>query len=212
MKRALVVFGGWEGHFPVEVGQLFRGWLEADGFQVELSDTLDSFQHASDFDLIVPHWTMGEVQPSLATAVLNAVEMGTGIAGCHGGMGDSFRNSTDWQFLVGGQFVAHPGNDGLLYQVSLNKHEITYGLNDFEVASEQYYMHVDPAVEVLASTRFPVAPGPHEPNGAVEMPVIWTKRFGKGKVFYCSLGHHPLVLMAHPVETLMRRGFLWASR
>ena len=91
------------------------------------------------------------------------------------------------------------------------KHPITQGIGDFEVASEQYYMHVDPAVKVLATTRFPVAPGPHAANGPVDMPVIWTKVYGKGRVFYNSLGHHADVIEREPVLTLMRRGFAWAA-
>ena len=135
-----------------------------------------------------------------------------GIAGCHGGMCDAFRDSTEWQFLTGGQFVAHPGGDGTGYTVNIapKKAPLPNGLPDFEVSSEQYYMHVDPAVKVLATTKFPTVNGPHAPNGPVDMPVIWTKLFGKGKVFYCSLGHNAKIVAMPQVTEIMRRGFVWA--
>jgi len=116
--------------------------------------------------------------------------------------------------MTGGQWVAHPGNDGVRYAVKIGptKHAITEGIGDFEVASEQYYMHVDPGIKVLATTHFPVADGPHAPNGDVEMPVVWIKQYGKGRVFYDSLGHQANIVEAEPNRTLMRRGFSWAAR
>jgi len=130
-------------------------------------------------------------------------------------MGDSFRENTEWQFLVGGQFVAHPGNDGTPYTVHLTdrEHVITRDIEDFEVASEQYYLHVDPGIHVLADCGFPnpAADGPHSAN-VCRMPTIWTKSFGKGKIFYNALGHQRNVLEIPVVREIMRRGFLWASR
>lgn len=188
--------------------------MKEEGFETEVSNTLDSFVHASDFDLLVPIYTMGKIESEQLAPVLKAVESGVGIAGCHGGMCDSFRESTEWQFMTGGQWVAHPGNDGVSYRVNIRRDidsEITKDIPDFDVVSEQYYMHVDPAVRVLATTTFPTADGPHVGNGAVEMPVVWTKMYGRGRVFYCSLGHQRNVVEAEPVRTLMKRGFVWAS-
>jgi type 1 glutamine amidotransferase len=209
----LIVWGGWDGHEPKQVAEIFRDVLVQEGFAVDVSDTLDAFLDAPrimELSLIVPVWTMGKITQEQVRPVLDAVKAGTGIAGCHGGMCDSFREETEWQFMTGGQWVAHPGNDGVRYKVKIGptKSPITEGIN----ASEQYYMHVDPAVKVLATTRFPVADGPHMLNDPVDMPVIWTKRYGQGKVFYNSLGHHADVVASEPNLTIMRRGFLWASK
>lgn len=215
--KALIVWGGWDGHQPKEVGQLFQRGLTEDGFEVEMSNTLDVFADADKLrtlELIVPVWTCGTLTPEQQATVCAAVrETGTGVAGCHGGMCDAFRNSCAWQFMTGGQWVAHPGNDKVQYNVSIRvkDHAITQGIDDFSITSEQYYMHVDPAVKVLATTRFPVAHGPHEPNGPVEMPVLWTKMYGKGRIFYSSIGHDEKVTAAEPHLTLMRRGFAWAA-
>jgi type 1 glutamine amidotransferase len=215
-NKALIIWGGWEGHHPREVADLFERILRQDGFDVEVSPTLDAFNDAAklaSLSLIVPHWTMGRVTPQQLKSVCSAVEGGVGLAGCHGGMCDAFREATDWQFMTGGQWVAHPGN-ALRYTVNITKvpSPITQGVADFQVNTEQYYLHVDPAVRVLATTRFPIADGPHAVNGPVDMPVIWTKLYGKGRVYYNSLGHDAAVLEAEPVLTLMRRGFQWLAR
>ncbi|HEV8377644.1 MAG TPA: ThuA domain-containing protein [Tepidisphaeraceae bacterium] len=215
--KALIVCGGWEGHQPEAVADLFKELLEREGFEVDLSNSLDSFKDERNLrtlSLLVPNWTMGKITPEQLKSVLAAVEEGLGVAGCHGGMCDAFRDTPEWQFMTGGQWVAHPGNDRVKYTVHITDaaHPITSGIGDFEITSEQYYMHVDPGVRVLATTQFPTAPGPHVPNGTVQMPVVWTKMYGTGRVFYCSLGHTPQVLAAEPVATMVRRGFAWAAR
>lgn len=217
MKQALIVQGGWEGHAPKETAEIFAGWLREEGFSVRLADSLAAFDPGNDLeslDLIVPVWTMDTIAPEQSAHVRKAVAAGTGLAGCHGGMCDAFRNDVDWQFMTGGNWVSHPGNDGTRYTVNIRNSSspITEGLADFEVVSEQYYLHVDPAVEVLATTRFPVADGPHLPNGTVDMPQVWTKRWGKGRVYYNALGHQPNIWDIPEAAALMRRGLLWAAR
>lgn len=216
-KRAQVVWGGWDGHQPKEVGEVFRRVLADEGFAVDVFDSLSAWDDSAAvaaYDLIVPVWTMGTLSAEQQKNVCAAVREGTGIGGCHGGMCDAFRGATEWQFMTGGQWVAHPGNDGVRYPVKITKERspITEGVGDFEVVSEQYYLHVDPAVRVLATTPFPVAEGPHVPNGRVEMPTVWTKFYGKGRVFYSAIGHSAAVVAAEPHLTIMRRGLLWASR
>src|SRR5690625_4961950 len=215
-KKALIVYGGWDGHQPKEVAEIFNDILTKENFEVELSDTLEVYadvEYLKSLDLIVPHWTMGDIKNKYVRNISAAVMSGVGLAGCHGGMCDSFRYDVDWQFMTGGNWVAHPGNDGVEYMVNI-KHSsspLLEGIEDFKVVSEQYYLHVDPAVEVLATTRFPVADGPHILNKAVDMPVVWTKRWGLGRVFYCSLGHQANIVAMPEVSEMMKRGFLWAA-
>lgn len=214
-KKALVVWGGWDGHEPKKVADIFEQALKQNGFEVEVSNTLDSFLDKAKLaalDLIVPVWTMGTITGDQCNNVCEAVRNGVGMGGVHGGMCDSFRNATEWQFMTGGQWVAHPGNDGTKYTVNLRgKHWITEGQTDFDVSSEQYYMHTDPGNKVLATTKFPVADGPHAPNGECHMPVTWIKQYGKGRVFYCSLGHHADIVAMPPVLKMCTRGLLWAA-
>lgn len=217
VRSALIVWGGWEGHEPQQVAELFACDLEEQGFLVRLINGFSALEEGAwlnELSLIVPICTMTDISKQQLRNLLEAVRGGVGIAGCHGGMCDAFRQETEYHFMTGGQFVAHPGDGGVTYRVRIvdATHEITSGLSDFDVTTEQYYMHVDPAVKVLASTAFPVAPGPHEPNGPIEMPVAWTKLYGKGRVFYCSLGHNTEVLKREPVRQLMVQGMVWASR
>jgi uncharacterized protein len=218
-KRALIVWGGWEGHEPLRVAELFAEILSADGMEPTVVAHPDGFAKADDpeFDLIVPIVTMSKIAPEHRDPVLRAVaERGVGLAGCHGGMCDAFREDTEWQFMTGGQWVAHPGNDGVQYAVNFSKllsHPIIEGLADFEVTSEQYYLHTDPGNIVLATTDFPTdgADGPHVAN-ACRMPQVWIKAYGKGRVFYNALGHNRAVLEEPTPRELMRRGFAWAAR
>lgn len=216
MKKALIVWGGWDGHEPRQVGDIFKEILEAHDFSVEVSDSLESLSDAGtlkQLDLIVPVWTMGKLENAYAEAVSEAVASGVGIAGCHGGMCDAFRESVLWQFITGGNWVAHPGGDGVEYTVNVRNtsSSLLEGVPDFKVKSEQYYLHVDPAVEVLATTRFPSVRWYHSSNRVVDMPVIWTKRWGHGRVFYNSLGHHADIFDIPEARETMRRGLLWAA-
>jgi type 1 glutamine amidotransferase len=213
-KKALLVWGGWDGHEPKQCVDIFAPLLRQHGFQVEISDNLDSYldrEKMLAMDLIVPVWTMGTIKNEQEQGLLEAVKSGVGIAGWHGGMGDSFRNNVEYQFMVGGQWVAHPG--GVIdYRVTITNHSdpITAGLGDFNMHSEQYYMHVDPSNEVLATTTFN---GQYAPwiNGVV-MPVVWKRKFGAGNVFYASVGHVARDFDVPEARTIVERGMLWACR
>jgi type 1 glutamine amidotransferase len=210
--KALIVQGGWEGHSPAAFADAYAGILREEGFDVTVADTLDALlDRLADLSLIVPLWTMGEISEPQLQALLAAVEGGVGLAGFHGGAGDAFRAATDYQFMVGGQFVAHP--DGIKdYEVTIvgRDNPITEGLADFEVRSEQYYMHVDPSNHVLATTVFHPETAPWAEG--VVMPVAWTRRHGAGSVFYCSIGHDVAELEVPEVAAMQRRGMVWAAR
>ncbi len=216
-KKVLIVQGGWDGHEPQLTSKRFKSLMERNGYTCVISDTLDvlgDLEYLMSLDLLVACWTMGEIKHEYVQNVSKAVGAGMGLAGCHGGMCDSFRNDTEWQFITGGQWVSHPGGDGINYTVNIcrGSSPIVEGLEDFPVCSEHYYLHVDPSIEVLATTRFPIVPYYHISNKPVDMPVAWTKFWGNGRVFYNSLGHHDDVFEKSPAaETLMERGMLWAA-
>ncbi|MBK8946253.1 MAG: ThuA domain-containing protein [Ignavibacteriae bacterium] len=213
-KKVLLVYGGWEGHQPTEFKDLILPWLHEQGFDVTISNTLDVYADSAgmnNFDLIIQTWTMGQITKEQEEGLLKAVQNGCGIAGYHGGLGDSFRSNTNYLFMVGGQFAAHPGGQ-INFVVNIENHNdpITKGISDFQVHSEQYYMLVDPGVEVLATTTFS---GEHA-NWVkdVKMPVVWKKKFGKGKVFYSSVGHSMKDFEIFEVLEILKRGILWAVR
>jgi type 1 glutamine amidotransferase len=205
VKRALVVYGGWEGHQPREVAAVLAQSLRDRGFELQMSDTLEVFgdqKSLEKLDVIVLIWAMGTIEPELLRALLTAIETGTGFAGLHG-TNFTFRDQAEFQYMIGGQWVAHPGGDSVTYQVNITdvQHSITEGLEDFAVTSEHYYMHVDPGNLVLATTRF----------GDVAMPVTWVKRYGEGRVFYCSLGHSAQTVAQPEVLEMVTRGVVWAA-
>ncbi len=214
-KSALVVWGGWEGHEPKQCVDIFAPWLESQGFQVEVSHSLDAYldlEKLKKLDLIVHIFTMADIKPEQERNLEEAVKSGVGLAGWHGGLGDAHRSAVEYQFMVGGQWVAHPG--GVIdYDVDITDPDdpITRGLQRrFHMKSEQYFMHVDPGNDVLATTTFS---GEHAPwiDGTV-MPVVWKKLYGKGRVFYTSLGHVAADFDVPEARTIVQRGLLWAAR
>jgi hypothetical protein len=208
-----MVWGGWMGHEPDQCVQIFAPFLQSEGYEVIISDTLDAYLNEdlmSSLNLIVPVWTMGSITNEQEKGLLDAVKSGIGIGGWHGGMGDSFRNNVNYQFMVGGQWVAHPG--GVIdYEVNITQPDdpLVEGLEDFKMHSEQYYMHTDPSNEVLATTTFT---GDHAYwiEGTV-MPVVWKRMYGKGRVFYTSLGHVASDFDVPEAMEIVKRGLLWAS-
>jgi hypothetical protein len=212
-KRALIAWGGWEGHTPERCAQIVRGMLTANGFDVKVANGTSAFLDPglASLSLIVPIITMSEIASEEVKALTDAVRGGVGLGGFHGQMCDSFRKETEYHFMTGGQWVAHPGNI-IDYRVNIVKPDdpLVQGIGDFDYRSEQYYMHVDPAVEVLATTTFT---GEHcDFVKGVVMPVVWKKRYGKGRVFYSSLGHTADEFSVPQMRTIVERGLLWAAR
>jgi type 1 glutamine amidotransferase len=213
MREALIVWGGWSGHEPEKGANILGGMLEAEGFKVYIENTTEAFADPAiaDMSLIVPIYTMSKIEKEELDNLTAAVRGGVGLAGYHGGMCDAFRDAVEYHFMCGGQWVAHPGNI-IDYRVDIKRPDdpIMQGLQGFAYRSEQYYMHVDPSNEVLATTTFS---GEHAPwiEGVV-MPVVWKRKYGAGRVFYSSLGHISAEFEAPEMRAIMQRGLLWAAR
>ena len=216
-KKALFVWGGWEGHEPRHCVDVVSESLSKHGFLIVKSDTLDSFldvELMNSMDLIVPCWTMGKLSAEQEKGLLETVRLGTGLAGWHGGMCDAFRGNLSYQFMTGGQLVAHPGNI-LEYTVNIIDHDdpITAGMEDFRICSEQFYLLTDPSNQVLATTTFDDSSDGMDWISGCVMPVVWKRRWGKGNVFYSSLGHVARDFTDFPeILEIATRGMLWASR
>lgn len=215
MANVFVTWGGWRGHEPEQTADICAGALRAEGHRVTVSDSLDALtdeRFMARQDLIVPVWTMAAITAEQERGLLRAIRAGAGCAGWHGGMGDAFRSNVEYQFMVGGQFICHPG--GIIdYRVHIASDDpIVAGLGDFNMRSEQYFMHVDPSNEVLATTTFSGEHGGVDWVKGVTMPVAWKKRYGAGRVFYSALGHVAADFEVHEAREIMRRGCLWAMR
>ncbi len=218
-KKVLIVQGGWQGHTPKESAEVFAPLLEKEGFEVEISDTLESLEDAdklSGLSLIVPIWTMGTIEKEQCKNLMTAVHEGVGLAGFHGGMIDAFRNNSDYQFMTGGQFVSHPGGIIPTHRVNITDkdHEITKGISDFDLPNtEQYFMHVDPSLHVLATSTLEGGHGDTSTYtvGTV-MPYAWTRGWGKGKVFVAAWGHTYEDFNVPEAKEIVLRGMKWAAK
>ncbi len=209
--KALIIQGGWDGHEPEVVATFFAKALEAEGFTVTISDTLDALNDLDvlkGYDLISPGWTMGELSNEQSKNLREAIHSGVGLGGCHGGMGDAFRGDLNYEWMVGGHFVGHPHVGEYTVNVKDSRHPITQSSpKSFIYDSEQYYMMVDPSIEVLADTVYQYE------GQDVTMPVIWTKQWGKGRVFYSALGHKAQEFIDYPAVAQMTiEGMKWATR
>ena len=215
-KKALITWGGWDGHEPEQCAKIAEDILKTENYDVELVNTLDVYcdeEKMSALDLVIPIWTSDNISTEQEAGLLKTIKSGVGVAGWHGGMADSFRNNTQYQWMVGGQWVAHPG-DIVDYTVNIVKKDdpVVAGLNDFKMHSEQYYMHTDPGNKVLATTTFNGKDGDAEWIAETIMPVVWKRKYGKGKVFYSSLGHVASDFNVFEVKEIIRRGMIWATR
>jgi type 1 glutamine amidotransferase len=218
-KNALIVYGGWEGHTPKESAEVFAPALERQGFSITRADTLETYGDAdllNKMDVIVPIWTAGQLEKEQWQNLSNAVHQhGVGVAGFHAGVLDAFRSLPPFQFMIGGQWVAHPGNQEPQYTVEITdrSHPITQGLDDFVLRNtEQYYLHVDPGVHQLAQTTFTGDHGDTSqyPPGTV-MPYAWTRAWGKGRIFVAAWGHTHHDFEVPEAKQLVERGMLWAA-
>jgi type 1 glutamine amidotransferase len=206
-----VVRGGWEGHLPAEATELFIPFLRENGFEVTVSDSTESYLDLDGTDLVLQCVSMGEISAEAVKGLESAVRAGTGLAGWHGGIVDSFRGNVDYSFMTGGQFISHPGGfiDHRIEIVA--DHPIVEGITSFDLHTEQYYVHADPSNNVLATTTFKTDPDFPWIEGAT-MPAVWTRTWGEGKVFVCTPGHSLADLNTPEVRTIIERGLLWASK
>ena len=212
-RSALIVWGGWRGHAPLRTSEKLAGFLEEDGFTVDISDDYTRLgdERTGTYDLVIPVVTNDVIEPEIVANLIDAVRAGTGLGGPHGAMATSFRSSIEFHFLCGVQFVAHPGNI-IDYRVNITRPDdpLVAGIPDFDYRSEQYYLHYDPSIEILATTTFS---GEHDESTAgVVMPVVFKRRFGKGRIFYSALGHVPEEHDHPQAQTILRRGLSWAAR
>jgi len=228
-RTALVVRGGWEGHQPVEATDRFVPHLEANGFSVRIEEGPAVYADAdymAGVDLVMQCVTMSSIEKDELAGLTTAVANGTGLGGWHGGIADSYRNAADYLHMIGGQFACHPPKAAeervgeqadyfIPYRVEVSPagadHPITKGVADFDLVTEQYWVLTDAYNDVLATTT--VAARPWDPwQRPVTSPAIWTREWGRGRVFVCTPGHNVDVLRDENVTTIIERGLLWAAR
>jgi type 1 glutamine amidotransferase len=213
----LVLWGGYEGHEPQKAVEKFIPFLEESGFDVEVVNSLAVYADPatmSSVDLIVQNWTTGDLTLEQFHGLSQAVRDGTGLVGWHGGLCDAFRHLPAYQFMTGGQWLAHPNTSYSRYTIDIAADkadvDIVAGICSFDIVSEQYYLAVDPMVEVLATTTFRCPEEAPWIEYAV-IPAVWRKSWDKGRVFYTSWGHQASDFDVPEARTIVERGILWAT-
>ncbi|MBP3347856.1 MAG: ThuA domain-containing protein [Clostridia bacterium] len=211
MKKALIVCGN-DFHDPENISALFAEMLkELDCESTITWDPKALHGNLREYDLFIPLFTHADYADSTVSNISNAVANGLCMVGCHGGMSDACPSNLEWQLMVGSHWVAHPGCE-IDYRVNVDKSsELIGDIEDFDVWTEQYYNLIDPAVKVHATTDVVELGRPHNANGVIKLPVVYTKMWGKGKIYYNALGHDVAVFEKYPgAKEMMRKGFMWA--
>lgn len=228
-KRAVIVRGGWDGHQPVEATEFFLPFLSENGYDYEIFESPEVYldeERMAATDLIIQCMTKSSIERDQTMGLRAAIEAGTGFAGWHGGIADSYRDSEEYLHLMGVQFAHHPGKhpDERIGEQSDNyiphridilpeaaDHPITAGIESFELETEQYWVLHDGLLDVLATTTLPKRDFDPWHSEHVS-PAVWTRRWGKGKIFVATPGHRVEVLENPNVKTIIERGILWATR
>jgi type 1 glutamine amidotransferase len=228
-KTALVVRGGWDGHQPVEATELFIPYLIKNGYEVRIEESPAVYADAAvmaEVDVIMQCMTMSTIEADECEGLRAAVASGVGLVGWHGGIADSYRNTSDYLHLIGGQFACHPGkhqsertgeqsDNYVPYTVTMlpeaQEHPVTAGIGDFDLVTEQYWVLADSYIDVLATTTQKVREW--DPwQRPVTSPAVWTRQWGQGRIFVTTAGHRVEILEEPPVRTMIERALLWASR
>lgn len=228
-RQALVVRNGWDGHQPVEATDSFLPFLREHGFTVGVHDSPAVYADAdvmAGIDLVVQCNTMSTIGKDELRGLRTAVESGTGLAGWHGGIADSYRNEADYLQMIGGQFAHHPGkhpdersgdqsDNYLPHRIDVlpeaADHPIMRGISSFTLTTEQYWVLSDGLNDVLATTT--IESRPWDPwSRPITSPAVWTRQWGRGRIAVCTPGHNLEVLADATVRTIIERGMLWASR
>ena len=180
----------------------------------------------ANIDLIVQCNTMNTIEKPEIAGLRAAVAAGTGLAGWHGGIADSYRHEADYLQLIGGQFAHHPSKHPSLctgdqsdyyipYRIDVNPdaaaNPIMAGIDSFDLVSEQYWVLSDDYNDVLATTTLEAREWDTW-NRPITSPAVWTRQWGEGRVFVSTAGHNVAVLENENVNTIIERGLLWASR
>lgn len=202
--KVLIVTGG-----PIHDGHgiglsLEKTLKEAGRFDVTwVEGNLDALlaEKLEPYDVVLFQWTLGEISEAQKRGLMNSVAKGKGFVGIHSAA-DSFRGDPDWRAFLGGHFLTHPAYRQFQVSVTDEKCSVTEGIVEFYITDEQYILDYDSRVRVLATAL----------HRGKAMPAIWTKEWGKGRVYYMGFGHDPNACEQDIFKKLLVRAVLWAGR
>jgi len=199
MKSILIIWGGWQGHDPQGVAEKLANILTDHRYQVDVRSDLGVLinENLKTYDVLIPIWSCGIASPIYIQPLLEAIESGLGLVTWHGGI--NWFDQADYYDLIGAYYLRDTPVES--YSVQLEDHAFTKGLTDFDIKSETYYMLVNPMNTLLATTSCK----------GHRLPLMWTKTYGAGRVFYSSLAHDLDQLFMPDHLSILLRAIEWAA-
>jgi hypothetical protein len=189
-------------------------------FTADFSCEYDVFEAASlaKYDAVVLNNTTNlKLSDTQQQALLAFVRGGKGLIGIHAAS-DNFYQWTDGAKMVGALFNGHPwGGDGTwAFKVDEPSHILTkaFGGKGFKLKDEIYEMK-DPYSRancrvLLSLDLSDPATGGKGQRADKDFAVAWIRKEGKGRVFYCSLGHDTNVFQEPAVVQFNLAGIQYA--
>jgi type 1 glutamine amidotransferase len=203
MKKALLIWGGWDGHKPLEVADRIGAELEKRNYEVTKTSHFGCLLNEEElysYDVIVPIWSCGIKSDIYLNELADAIKSGIGLATFHGGI--NWFDQDEYYRIIGGFYLHDTKCESYEVVIANKDHIITKGQSDFEIYNEKYFLQVDPTNDILASANF----------SGIEMPIAWTRSYGKGQVFYTTFAHQPEDLFGNNSLEMLLNGIEWCTR
>ncbi len=185
-------------------------------FEVTITDDVSPFtaEGLKPYDAVM-FYTTGELPMTddQKKAFVNFIRSGHGFIGVHSAT-DTFYLWEDYHDLIGGYFNGHPWHQQLTVDVADPNHKIVaflgksiqlndelYQIDDFDPRTSHVLLKLDPgSVDIKKQGSRPKYYG---------WPVAWTRMDGKGRMFYCSLGHEHDVWNSDWYQQLLLNAVQW---
>ena len=145
--------------------------------------------------------TLTKIQEEI---LLNFISSGKGFIGLHGASA-SFKNNSNYFKMLGGRFINHGSVSKIHIRILDKEHEITQNLDNFDFRDEPYRhdFSMGKNIHILAEAEYNA---PDDPNPE---PIMWIKKYGKGRVFFCALGHRTIALKDPVFQKIIERAVKW---
>ena len=196
--RALRVLGARNRRYRIVHGNDVRRWGPA---------------YLRRVDAVVFANTSGELRLTRAqrAALIRFVGSGGGFVGVHAAA-DTLHGYRSYHRMLGARFRDHPYSSGVLRRVG-PRHPATAGLpSRRRLAGEELYrFRGDPrATGKRVLLRLDPATVPGADPGEF-LPIAWCGRFGRGRVYYNALGHHPRTWRSGRFRRQLDGAIAWAA-
>lgn len=199
MKKVLLVTDGI--FHPTLLGRqaLHHALKKLDGFSFTHVASLEKLPSDLDsFSAIVLHFHHKTLSDQALNQLRDFVSQGGGILAIHAATA-SFKDALPYFEILGGRFIGH----GHVQNFDVMKiwDDVFQDIGNFTVRDELYIHELQPGIEVHFTAK-------HEGK---DVPVVWTHRYGKGRVLYAVPGHTTESMKNKTYQKLLQRGLQWVA-